>query len=418
MATRRKPNTPIEPVGPFGQPMPVSGGQPVTGVKVISPSATTTTVPAKTTTTAKNTSVTDGRTTAAKQPVVAPKEPPVPKPSADKTSDKTSSDGGKKVGDTRVNSKGVKFEWNGKKWVKVANTDSDKWKTIIQEEFGSLWDVYNENPDVKKVIDQSVSEGWYNDSTKLTAALTNTNWFRTTQSSARQYAIRESTDPATLQSEIDAKADTIRQSALAGGTALSDDSIKRLATDSIKYGYTQSQLSNAIGSEVVATAKAGGPSAMAELSRGNLGTKLREYADAYAVKPSNTMIEEWTAKILSGQDSEENFNNMVQENARSLYKSLAPQIDKGMDVKTATAMYSNQASRILGVDETQIDWSDSKWNAALNHQDPKTGEYRVMDSSEWTRYLRSQPEWQNTDDAKNLYRSAAFTLAQAFGRTT
>jgi len=41
-----------------------------------------------------------------------------------------------------------------------------------------------------------------------------------------------------------------------------------------------------------------------------------------------------------------------------------------------------------------------------------------MDASEWTRYLRSQPEWQNTDDAKDLYRSAAFTLAQAFGRTT
>jgi len=50
-------------------------------------------------------------------------------------------------------------------------TNTAKWKETIQKEFGSLWDVYNDNPDVKKVIDQSVKEGWYNDSAKLTASL-------------------------------------------------------------------------------------------------------------------------------------------------------------------------------------------------------------------------------------------------------
>lgn len=295
---------------------------------------------------------------------------------------------------------------------------ADNWKQIIQEEFGSLWDVYNESPDVRKVLDDAVKGGYENDEDKLTAALSNTNWFRSTQASARQFAIRQSTDPATLQAQIDKKAATIKDASLQTGIVLSETTVSRLASDSIKFGWSDSQLTNAVGSEVVATAKTGGPSAFAELSRGSTGRRLREIADSYAIKPSDSMIQEWTAKVMSGEQSEETFTNTVREQARTMYRSLAPQIDKNMDVKTATSAYTSQASRVLGIDATQIDWTDAKWNKALNYQDPKTNEYRAMDTWEWDRYLRSLPEWQNTDDAKNLYRTAAFTLAQAFGRTT
>jgi hypothetical protein len=294
----------------------------------------------------------------------------------------------------------------------------DRWKEIIQEEFGSLWDVYSNNADVRKVIDRAVSEGWYNDPTKLTESLRNTNWFRTTESKARQFAIRQSTDPATLNDEIAQNAQSIRDTAANTGVVLSDTTINRLASDKVKYGWTDTELSNAVGSEVVATARAGGAQGMAELTRATYGSTLREVADSYAVKPTDSLIEQWTAQILSGQKTQKEYEDLMREQARTLYRSLTPQIDKGLDVKTAVSAYTNQAQRVLGVDETQIDWTDNKWNRALNYQDPKTGEYRQMDTWEWNRYLRSMPEWQDTDDAKQLYRSAAFTLAQAFGRTT
>lgn len=294
----------------------------------------------------------------------------------------------------------------------------DRWKEIIQEEFGSLWDVYSNNADVRKVIDRSVQEGWYNDPTKLTESLRNTNWFRTTESKARQFAIRQSTDPATLDDEIAQNAQSIRDISATTGVVLSDTTITRLASDKVKYGWTENELSNAVGSEVVATARAGGAQGMAELTRATYGSTLRQVADSYAVKPTDSLIEQWTAQILSGSKTQQEYENLIREQARTLYRSLAPQIDKGLDVKTAVSAYTNQAQRVLGVDETQIDWTDNKWNRALNYQDPKTGEYRQMDTWEWNRYLRSMPEWQDTDDAKQLYRSAAFTLAQAFGRTT
>jgi hypothetical protein len=295
---------------------------------------------------------------------------------------------------------------------------SKTWQTIVQQEFGSLWDVYNDNADVKKVLDKSVKEGWYNDSTKLTAALQNTNWFRTTQSSSRKYAIRQSTDMATLEDEINEEIAKIRAESLKSGVTLSDNTLKDLAEKKIKFGWTTQQVSNAVGSEAVAEATAGGAQGMTDLRQGALGTRLRGVADNFAQKPTDSMLDMWVAEIMKGTKSEQGFNDLMKQQASTQFRSLAPQIDKGLDVKTAVSMYSNSAQAVLNVDPATIDWSTDKWNKALNYQDPKTNEYRQMDSWEWNRYLRGLPEWQETDDAKRTYRSAAFTLAQAFGKTT
>lgn len=303
---------------------------------------------------------------------------------------------------------------DGKK-VKVGG---EKWKEIIQEEFGSLWDIYNDNADVKKVIDKSVAEGWYNDTTKLNATLQNTNWYRATQSTVRQYTINKSADPATLEATIGQSVAQLRAKTLASGVVLSDTTLRTLAENKLKFGWSEQQTANAIGSETVATARLGGPQAVADLRKGAVGTGLRAIADNYAQKPTDTMLDMWVAEVMQGTKTQEQFTDLMKTQASTQYRSLAPLIEKGQDVKTAVSMYTNAAQNVLGVDPNTVDWSQDKWNKALNYQDPKTNEYRQMDSWEWNRYLRSLPEWQNTDDAKRTYRSAAFTLAQAFGKTS
>ena len=223
---------------------------------------------------------------------------------------------------------------------------------------------------------------------------------------------------ATLEDEINEEIAKIRAESLKSGVTLSDNTLKDLAEKKIKFGWTTQQVSNAVGSEAVAAAAAGGAQGIADLRQGALGTRLRGVADNFAQKPTDTMLDTWVAEIMQGTKSEQGFNDLMKQQASTQYRSLAPQIDKGLDVKTAVSMYSNSAQSVLGVDPATIDWSTDKWNKALNYQDPKTNEYRQMDSWEWNRYLRAQPEWQETDDAKRTYRSAAFTLAQAFGKTT
>ena len=417
------------PVSPAG-----SAGQSVAPTTTTTVAPTTTTVPKQTTTTtptgptgptgpstpAKPTGPTGaasvtGPTGAASAtgPAAAAKTPAVTPPGTKPANPKK--------GDTYTNSKNVDFKWDGKKWVrqpKKTDTSSDAWQQTIRAEFGSLWDVYNDNADVKAVIDKSVQEGWYNDETKLTAALQNTNWFRTTESSARQFAIQQSSDPATVEDNIQTTMVTLRTQANNSGIVLSDNSLRSLATNKLKFGWTDQQVYNAVGSEAVATAQMNGPQGMADLRRGQVQTKLREIADNYAQKPTQQMLDEWTKNIMTGITTDIQFTDLMRLNASTQFRSLQAQLDKGVDVKTALSTYTNTAQQVLGVDPATIDWTQDKWNKALNYQDPKTNEYRAMDSWEWNKYLRSLPEWQETDDAKRIYRNAAFSLAQAFGKTT
>lgn len=304
--------------------------------------------------------------------------------------------------------------FDGKK-VKVGGS---KWQQIIQDEFGSMWDVYNDNPEVKKVIDISVKEGWYNDEVKLTSRLQNTNWFRTTESATRQYNIKKSTDPASLEADITKGIEDTRALSLKSGSGivLADSTLRMLTENKIKFGWSDQQLLNSIGSESIATAQ-GGATGVAALRQGTVAAKLRASADDYAQKVDQTMLDTWTADILKGTKTETQFTDEMKLQASQQYRSLAPQIEKNQTVKQAVTMYSNAAKTVLGIDPSTIDWTQDKWNKAINYQDPKTNEYRTMDSSEWNRYLRSQPEWKKTDDAKNAYRNLALTLASGFGKT-
>lgn len=292
------------------------------------------------------------------------------------------------------------------------------WASIVQQEFGSLWDVYNGNADVKAVLDQAVKEGWYNDETKLSAQLQNTGWYRTTERSARQFAIRNSTDPASVEDEIVTGMEDLRQSALANGFTFDDMTLRRLSTDKIKYGWSAQQTTSAIGSEAVAQAQGRGAQGLSDLRSGFVGQQLRKIAKSYAQKPSETQLDSFINDIMTGKKTTQQFTDAMRNSAKTMFRSLAPAIDQGQDVETAMYAYQQAAQSTLGnvIDTSTIDWTSDKWNKALNFRDEKTGEYRQMDLWEWNKYLRKLPEWQQTDEAKQTYQNVAYALAQGFGK--
>lgn len=301
---------------------------------------------------------------------------------------------------------------------KAAEQKAAEWASIIQQEFGSLWDVYNNNADVKAVLDKSVKEGWFNDADKLAASLQNTGWYRTTEQSARQFAISQSTDPATVEDRINTEVETFRQSALANGFTFDDMTLRRLATDKIKYGWSAQQATNAVGSEAVAQAQGRGAQGMRDLRSGFVGQKLRQIARSYAQKPSESQIDTFINDIMTGKKTEQQFIDLMRSSAKTQFRSLSSAIDQGQDVETAMYGYQQAAQSTLGnvIDVSQIDWTSDKWNKALNYRDEKTGEFRQMDLWEWNKYLRKLPEWQQTDEAKQTYQNVAYSLAQGFGK--
>jgi hypothetical protein len=338
--------------------------------------------------------------------VPQPTGPTVPRPTGPRTPGVTPPAKPAKPGETVV--------IDGKKVV----VGGERWKEIIQQEFGSLWDVYNSNPDLKQVIDQSVKEGYFNDQLKMDAVLQNTSWYRTTSNTARKFAIQMSTNPGEIEDQIIQATEELRTSTLSSGITFNDATLRRLATDKIKFGWSAEQERNAIGSEAVAVADLGGAQGIADLRTGTVARGLREKAAAYAQKPSEALIDTWTKEIMTGKKTETNWVDLMRSSARTQFRSLQPALDEGQDVETAMYAYKQQATATLGssIDTSNIDWTSDKWNRALNFRDEKTNEFRQMDLWEWNKYLRTLPEWQNTNEAKDAYRNVAFSLAQGFGK--
>ena len=103
--------------------------------------------------------------------------------------------------------------------------------------------------------------------------------------------------------------------------------------------------------------------------------------------------------------------------AENLYPALKGQLESGRTVAQATATYRAIAANTLGIDGATIDFSDAnKWGKLLSYVDPDKGEARLMNSTEWGRFLRNLPEWQQTDDAKSVYRDVASTIVRGFGK--
>ena len=118
--------------------------------------------------------------------------------------------------------------------------------------------------------------------------------------------------------------------------------------------------------------------------------KIKEIADAYVVPMSDQAIKQW-ADHLKGEDTKP-FEEYAKHMATGMYPTLAPQLEMGLTTKVLLDPYKHVAQQVLGPQESEPNWTDPKWSAALEGGvDPKTGRPGPMSLSQWGSFLRSEP---------------------------
>jgi hypothetical protein len=85
-----------------------------------------------------------------------------------------------------------------------------------------------------------------------------------------------------------------------------------------------------------------------------------------------------------------------------------------MTVSQILQPYLSQAQTVLGVSGADQDITSPQWQKALHGG--ANGD-QLMSLSDWDTTLRTDPSygWDKSADAKNVYSSAAQSIAQAFG---
>ena len=305
---------------------------------------------------------------------------------------------------------------------RIAFTQGQKWNDYITKKFGWLVSVYNSNPEVAAII----RDAYVNDepTEQITTKINNSKWALSLQIGEYDYLKGTATNDRSYLDKLDMQKATVKETAAKSGYTLTDQQLNTLSASALKAGWDTTTLANKVGEAIVSGAKSGGdvvggaPTATTptNLKTGADAASLKALSRSYGLKFSDADIEGYTQSIVSGNLTEQQVKDQFRNQAKSLYPSLANQLDSG-SVDDATATYRSIASKTLGIDSTAIDFSDAtKFGRLLTYQDPKSGESRLMNSTEWTQYLRALPEWGSTSEAKNQYSGIINTISKIFGK--
>lgn len=283
------------------------------------------------------------------------------------------------------------------------------WEQAAIELYGGYYEVIKNIPELRGLIGRAMTGGWSED--KFQYELEQTTWWRTTTASARAWEEQKVRDPASLQTLIDNKTAAIRDEALTLGIRIDDASLSKLAEDSLKFGWSDQVLTNAVGMEALKS-QAG----VSQLRQGYYGQSIKSIASNYGVPLSDTVTNQWIAKIASGQENEASFQAYVRDLSKNLYPALSSGFDRGLTFGQMTSPYAQYASNILEIPEAQVDFTDPKWAAAFTMKDAK-GQQTQMSFGEWADYLRTNPAfgYEYTDGAQEKAYQVANQLARLFG---
>ena len=299
---------------------------------------------------------------------------------------------------------------------KAKASPDESWKEYAKSQYGWIVDLYDAIPDLKKIVDEAVQLRFPKD--RFLNAVKSTAWWKTTEAKERAFTEEAASDPATQKTNIEAKRLEINNYVGKQGYKLPDVSLANLATQAYKYGWNTDEIGRYVGAEILKTGAAGTAATPSAAITGGIDARsVRSLANDYGLKLSDNDINAYTQGLIGKTVTLEQIKENMRMDAENLYPSLAKQLAAGRTITQATATYKALAAATLGVDPETIDFSDSnKWGKLLSYVDPNTNEARLMTGSEWSRFVRSQPEFMETDEAKSLFRDAGSMIVRGFGK--
>lgn len=284
------------------------------------------------------------------------------------------------------------------------------WKLAAKEQYGGYFAIIESVPEISTLIENAVKGEWSD--AKFEYELKQTNWFKSNSASARTWDVLKQTDPASAQQQIDSRVNSIREAANGLGVTFDDATITKLAEGSLRGGWDQQTLTNAVGAEAVKTS-----GTMSQLSTGFIGTQLKDAAKQYGIDLSDQTFSTWVSNIATGKDNIQSFTNYALNTAKALYPGISAQLEAGQTFEQITDPYRQTAARILEINPETINFSDPRWAQAVTFTTDR-GEARPMNYNEWGKYLRNTRSfgYEFTSEARQRAYEVTNQLANLFGK--
>jgi hypothetical protein len=268
----------------------------------------------------------------------------------------------------------------------------------FQEEF------LDAHPEVAALVKEGIREGWAD--AKFQYELQDTKWWKRHTQAQRQWALLIATKPADAKEAIKDAADELKMMAGQAGVGLTSRELKDLAEKAARNQWTPEEMKLIIGRHFE-MGRSGDP------VKGIAGATLDlvdQFEDDYGVRIDRKTKERWVTKTLQGRMDPSTMEDVLREQAKTLYPNVAQQLDT-QSLREILAPYLSIASEELGIPVDQMRSNDGRWTKALGSKEGP------MDADGWLSTIRTDPKygWEFAPAGRAAGAELAAGLLQAMG---
>lgn len=295
-------------------------------------------------------------------------------------------------------------------------SDKDKAKDEEREsaarQYGWSMSLIESDPELKKIFKKAVKQGY--DSGRFVAEVMDTKWFKKHQASWRTNEALRLTDPAEYNARLKAAEANLRDNAAQMGTDISDKQLKKIAQNSMAFGWDAAQQRDAMA-QYISRADSGDLKGQYVGQAGKDQAALKAIARANGYQIPKGRMSDWLKSIAAGDASVADYQKMMQRQAAAAFPSFADELAAGADLADLANPYMQRMASILEIPESKVDLFDPTIRKALASKDPQTGKPTAVPIYEFEDQLRADPRWAFTDNAHSQILGLGNKVLQSMG---
>jgi hypothetical protein len=269
------------------------------------------------------------------------------------------------------------------------------------EQYGYAYGLIEIDPSLQKLFQQFLKEGsnWQPD--KIQAELRTTDWYQKNTLSKRNYEILRTGDPAEFDDKLKKATDAVLEQARLTGATITQEQAKGFAEQIMQGGIAATQLP-----KIFATTFIDFNNADLAGRAGALQDKFNSLNTVAGKVLNPNQINNYVQRILTNEVLENDVLDAIRRASASKYSRFADRINSGEDIQDIATPWKSMASKLLELPD--VDLEDNLMLDALT-----SNKYESL--ADFKRAIKSDPRWQQTDNARDEYFNVGKRILQDFG---
>ncbi len=271
-------------------------------------------------------------------------------------------------------------------------------------DYGYVQAFLKAHPDVAAVVNRARTHGYT--SQRLQAEIKSTKWWKTRTDAQRKWDVLSTENPKEAQRQVAEARAAVQANARRMGVTLTSAEEAKYAKQFVVNGSTDVEQSAALAHEFnIGKGPLSGTAAGAEAT-------LKAQAYNYGITLSSGTETKYIQQVLAGTAQATDFEDRFREQAKTMYPSIAKQLDAGMTVHDYISPFLEIASNELGIPAEQMNPADPKWTKMLAGQGGAP-----MTNDQWLTTVRNDPtyRWNESLNAKQQAASLGSEMTKLMG---